>query len=661
MSDSGSGRPGVVRATGDGRRDVASLRVMSWLLIAALVPLTYFGWRLFWFQTDDAHIAFRYVSQSLRGNGYVWNAAPFRPVEGYTSFLWVALLDVVWRVTGVAPPAASNRLLLIFGYGTLGMTFWMALTRRLTARLESVRLPLAALALLAVVSNRTFLAWTSSGLETGMFNFFVVSWVAFAVCLRPATPRTVVALASAATLIALTRPDGLLFVAATVCLVVAWSLRRPSQRLKLLVSASPILLVVVHLIWRRRFYGLWVPNTYYAKIGAAWPEAGSRYLLSFVLEYAYWLWCGLALVALWRLLMSRADGPRRDRWLDRLPILMVAATVGLHVAYYTLIVGGDHFEYRILSYLVPLIAVSVVGLLGIVNAPPADTLAISLVSLLLSLPIPWVHWFATKDLTTRDETHVLAVRLAPEFPRPVRPYVEWFDDLQNWLIPRHIGMRHQEHKVFAEFMATYAQRRWSGAVGDYPVTIDGTPGVVFWNHPEINVMDASGLNDAIIARSPAVTVMFHKMAHDRQPPEGYLACFRQNIQWTANEFIIHPRQQPLTADDIRACEARPWLAETKSPPPQTAPAAAAPGPGWFVTQRDVVAAYRRHALEQVIQLFAIYPDITAFTIIARDTNIRIVPAGSAVRPLERRWLGGEVRIQVMGWSDPVWTITDILP
>src|SRR5579871_5771007 len=151
-------------ATESGSRLVAPLRITAWIVLAALIPLTYLGWRLFWFQTDDAHIAFRYVSQSLQGNGYVWNAAPFRPVEGYTSFLWVSLLDVVWRITGAAPPVASNRLLLIFGYGTLMLAFWMALTRRLTARLDAVRLPLIALALLTVVSNRTFLAWTSSGL-----------------------------------------------------------------------------------------------------------------------------------------------------------------------------------------------------------------------------------------------------------------------------------------------------------------------------------------------------------------------------------------------------------------------------------------------------------------------------------------------------------------
>jgi len=81
--------------------------------------LVFVGWRLFFFLTDDAFIAFRYVSNSMLGYGFVWNPPPFRPVEGYTSFLWVVLLRLVWSFTGVEPPVAANYLSLLCGYGTL--------------------------------------------------------------------------------------------------------------------------------------------------------------------------------------------------------------------------------------------------------------------------------------------------------------------------------------------------------------------------------------------------------------------------------------------------------------------------------------------------------------------------------------------------------------
>ena len=101
--------------------EIASPKSKLALVVISLatVVAVYFGWRLFWFLTDDAFIAFRYISNSHLGYGYVWNAPPFRPVEGYTSFLWVVLLDVVWRVSGVEPPAAANYVSLLFTYLTL--------------------------------------------------------------------------------------------------------------------------------------------------------------------------------------------------------------------------------------------------------------------------------------------------------------------------------------------------------------------------------------------------------------------------------------------------------------------------------------------------------------------------------------------------------------
>jgi hypothetical protein len=38
--------------------------------------------------------------------------------------------------------------------------------------------------------------------------------------------------------------------------------------------------------------------------------------------------------------------------------LLVAATLAAHLAYYTFIVGGDHFEYRVYSALPPLVLLS---------------------------------------------------------------------------------------------------------------------------------------------------------------------------------------------------------------------------------------------------------------------------------------------------------------
>jgi hypothetical protein len=53
----------------------------------------------------------------------------------------------------------------------------MVLKLKLGEKLEKHRLLFLCLVFLGVITNRTFLAWSSSGLETAMFNFFLTSWI----------------------------------------------------------------------------------------------------------------------------------------------------------------------------------------------------------------------------------------------------------------------------------------------------------------------------------------------------------------------------------------------------------------------------------------------------------------------------------------------------
>ena len=55
-------------------------RVWLLLILAGAAFALYGGWRLFWFQTDDAYIAFRYVSNSIDGFGYLGNIFILRKV-----------------------------------------------------------------------------------------------------------------------------------------------------------------------------------------------------------------------------------------------------------------------------------------------------------------------------------------------------------------------------------------------------------------------------------------------------------------------------------------------------------------------------------------------------------------------------------------------------
>jgi arabinofuranosyltransferase len=612
--------------------DLIQLALVS---ILGLVGL-YLGWRLFWFLTDDAYIAFRYISNSLLGYGYVWNPPPFQPVEGYTSFFWVVLLDGIWRVLGIAPPDSANVVSLFFAGLTLLMGIVLAWRILMRSRLRRYRLLFSVLYVLWLLSNRTFLAWTSSGLETAMFNALIMSWVFALMTFEPYSKRWLFGISTASSLIYLTRPDGLLYVSVTAALILFAFFAKARQgqlSIRSFSAIAPLLSVPVHLLWRWHLYGAWLPNTYYAKsVSAIEPlQSGARYLLSFVIEYSLWSFF-LPLIALLLLriftlrrsflnlvgndvglkelvlfptkrFQSLATGQPGLRLLwfvligflvgvigvfygqIELSLILITTTVAgllllalldlsflqtilvltlfLHMSYYTVIIGGDHFEFRVYSYLIPFLGLGFLWMLGQIVLRLRYTLLFFIGFVVLSWPIPWMHWSATHDLHTRQETFVLkmavgdvAEQIVPGLPTPLEDYLRYYDRLQFWLIDHFIGMRHQEHKVLHEFFInTLPPRSLESDVGngDYPIIQYAAVGVLSWVLPQVNVVDTLGLNDRIVARNPDLLPTYW-IAHERMPPAGYFTCLTPNVQFAAGIVSNIADAKQLTASDIRKCE-----------------------------------------------------------------------------------------------------------
>lgn len=528
------------------------------------------GWRAFWFLTDDAFIAFRYASNAVEGYGLVWNPPPFRPVEGYTSFLWVTLLAEIWKLTGAQPPEVANTLSLWFGLGSLALCARLVGRFRLPEPLARHRLALTAVVLFGTVCNRTFLTWLSSGLETALFNFALLWWVTEALARGSDRTRSwVIRLSTSAAIAALTRPDGLLAVGGTVLLLAdAWGQREAGLRAAMgWLRALPLAATPVHVLWRHSFYGEWLPNTFYAKHVAAWPESGWRYLASFTVENGVWVW--LAIAALWLVVATRRLAragwrPPRRSW----PALVVAGVLFGHFSYYTWIIGGDHFEYRVYSHLPPLLFASGLWMLAALTRRAGVVFAALSLFFVASLPVAYVHWSETRHLDTRRETHGLARPIAARFPAPLRPIVGAWDDWQSWLVEHHVGMRHQEHKLFWLYRTRTLPGRSEGAKlrwSERPVTATNSVGVVGWVLPGVAVIDTFGLNDRVIARAPVEAGRKRLMAHDRHPPIGYVKCFRPNVFTNRAAALQEPRSTPLTDDEIRACEARDWYALHSAP------------------------------------------------------------------------------------------------
>ena len=465
-----------------------------WLVAAALLG---FGAGRLWFLCDDAFIAFRYVGNAHDGHGLVWNPAPFRPVEGYSCFLWVVLLRCVWAVTGLPPPQTANPL--AFGCALLSLAL---LARRLVAlRLpESVRPAqpwLATLVLLAISGNHTVATWASSGLETALFGLCAVGWTLAASRGPLPWPRSaLVPLSLWAALAALTRPDGGLLVLATLALALPlW--RTPRQ----VFGLWPLLLPVLHLGWRRACYGEWLPNTYYAKVTAAWPESGLRYLGCFLFEHGGWLALPLLLGvgvpsllrgAVWRAIFG-------THW----PVLVAVGTWGSFVGYYALVVGGDHFAYRPFAHLVPLAALAGFWLLAQrVPRPGLLALLVGGVALCSNL----FGWCYEHNLRGREKDGF--VRAAAVLPQPLarlcRPWERW----QAWLRLRYVALPRPLHDVTCRDLLASLPERGPGHVEGLPAGVRGVyhtvaAGVVGWALADVAIVDTVGLNDWVVARSRA--------------------------------------------------------------------------------------------------------------------------------------------------------------
>ena len=126
----------------------------------------------------------------------------------------------IWAVTGTPPPEAANFASLVLGYATLFVGFRLVARMRLPERLARHRFLFLTLVLLGTITNRTFLTWLSSGLETSLFNFCFTLWIYHALAPRAGRGRSwMFWISLAATLSALTRPDGLLAVVATPVLI----------------------------------------------------------------------------------------------------------------------------------------------------------------------------------------------------------------------------------------------------------------------------------------------------------------------------------------------------------------------------------------------------------------------------------------------------------
>ena len=295
----------------------------------ALAPFLLLTWR-FDFLTDDAYISFRYAKNWAAGHGAVFNVAPGEaPVEGYTNFLWVALLALCERL-GWPAPIASRAVSVAAGVALL-----LCATRFLARR--NAGAPLATLLGALFLGTLPPLAlWSTGGLEPMPLALAV--FATFAALWGDAERPRGLAAGLAAGAACLLRADG--FVLAGLVLggaLLGALVHGPRARLRAVALAALVaaLALGLHFAGRFAYYGDWLPNTARAKVGASSlaPELvpwfyrrGLYYVVSFALTFpSVVLALALGLLALGR----------------RLDWVAAAWIAVLGSALYAVLVGGD--------------------------------------------------------------------------------------------------------------------------------------------------------------------------------------------------------------------------------------------------------------------------------------------------------------------------------
>jgi hypothetical protein len=342
------------------------------LIAACAVGMLYYL-RDFYF--DDAYIVLRYSENFLNGHGFVWN--PDEYVEGYTSFLWLALCTAFGGLTGDL--VLGSRLLGVLSLA--GIVIVLVRSEGWAGWLASILL----------CTCGTVVAWALGGLETLTFSLLLtLCTIRFAHC-RPGEGWIGMAATGViAGLCQLCRPEAGMLLFLGIAYVVVRRCRDHRQRIESAAAiAIPFLLIAgAHLIWRYFYYGDWAPNTYYVKM-PAYPFAHLSIGLAYVASFAVYQCVPLA-VAVFLLVW---------RWRAADESLLFQAGVVAAFAAYVTYVGGVHGPwFRFCAPLVPLLYLVIAQLLLIGgNSPSINGSRVAIIGFLAIFNVGVTVYYGEKD------------------------------------------------------------------------------------------------------------------------------------------------------------------------------------------------------------------------------------------------------------------------
>jgi arabinofuranosyltransferase len=421
---------------------------------------------LAWSHTnDDAYITFRYAWNVAHGRGAVMNVGEH--VEGITNFLWMLIVAGWIRLFGgPSAPLFAKCLGSGLSVAAVAMVAWQAwsITRVERRQSEGVRpgsiappadrIVFLAAAPLLFAANASVYINATSGLETGLLVCLV--GLAMALDLDEIRLGRWRAGILPWALAALTRPE--IVVVAPVSRIFMFQARgKRATALDRTIRDALVFGLIVGgtWLWRRLYYGEWLPNTYYAKIGG---------LGSLTVWQYYWTYLRLATGHV------------------LLPLLLVPLLA----------------VRRTRPWLVYVMGITVLGTAIVFGEGPDGMPACRLFApysagyaLLLAWGLEWVWEFACRQV--RATRGVLTVALLAAFLTATIRSEMVTSAYLDWIYQRHRGYE-QGHRRLATWLGKHAQP------GDTVGLMD--IGIIGYENPDLTILDTSGLTDRFIAKSP---------------------------------------------------------------------------------------------------------------------------------------------------------------
>lgn len=423
--------------------------VHRWLAVILTAHLAYavaFIWKTsfvidrerFFCLVDDAMVSMRYAFNLAHGYGWIWNPQGDR-VEGYTNPLWCLVMAVVH----LFPLSLSKTSLVIQGLEELCLLEILIISYFISRHLMSARASLACVALVGwyfPLNN-----WALQGMEVGPLALCTCLSCLLLLRIHRRELRPLSFLSPTAVAMAL-RPDGVVpHVVATIFAFV----RLRNRRFVLLWSLVLIGGVLGSwTVFRRLYYGDWLPNTYYLKMTGFPPVLRvSRGAFQAAVFWCQWLWpMVILLVAIatmdqprracfWQILRARL----RTRWL--VPLSFVAAAT-----VYSVYVGGDAWERvtganRFIAPAMPLAFVLLVALGDLVRRFSSGRLSKR-----------WVLGFLVL-FAINANAHYGKVSLAQAFLLSLPPYKD--DNVRNVALARWLdGVTAPNARVAIDYAGT---------------------------------------------------------------------------------------------------------------------------------------------------------------------------------------------------------------